>query len=63
MSLCIWLAKLESSLKVQNHKHPPGGVLQIRFLARKTQFLSNNAGYSPASLLKINYFTDFHKVF
>ena len=48
---------------VQNQEHSPGGVLQNRFVARKSRFLSNNAGPSPASLLKINYFTDFHKVF
>ena len=60
--LCHY-ASGQQSLKVQNQKHPPGIVLQNRFLARKTRFLSNNAGYSPASLLKMNYFTDFHKVF
>ena len=59
MSFRIWLAKPEST----ESEASTGGVLQNRFMARKSRFLSNNACPSPAYLLQMNYFTDFHKVF
>ena len=58
---CYYACGLQS-LKVQNQRHPPGSVLHNRLLARNSRFLSNDTGYSPASLLKLNYFTDFHKI-